>query len=110
MSTRGQRCDRQPHGDMDSFAGQAQAFMRHPPTTVAAVVPSGRGGGMMSRPFCYIAGIDQNTLSACPTTDKLWATHLGFSLCLSFLVVLGISFHATGYVIPDTRMRLIVCT
>lgn len=64
---------------------------------------------MIRRVFCYIAGIDPKTLQGCPATDQLWAIHLGFSLLLSFLVVLGISFHATGYVIPNIQMRLVVC-
>src|ERR1700693_3290260 len=64
---------------------------------------------LIPRAFCYIAGIDRQTLSECPITDKLWATHLGFSLALSFLVVLGISFHSSGYVISDPFMRVLVC-
>ena len=46
-----------------------------------------------------------NTARAPPATDKVWATHLGFALCLSFVVVFGISFHATGYMIADPYMR-----
>jgi hypothetical protein len=60
---------------------------------------------MIRRVLCLIAGIDRETLSSCPATDKIWATHLGFSLCLSFVAVLGISFHATGYVIADPWVR-----
>jgi len=52
-----------------------------------------------------IAGVDRETLKTCPATDKLWAAHLGFALCLSFVVVLGISFHATGYMIPEPWLR-----
>ena len=44
------------------------------------------------------------TPANCPVTDKVWAAHLGFSLGLS-LRVLGISFHATGYVIADPWVR-----
>lgn len=63
---------------------------------------------MLYRQFCYIAGIDAKTLSECPTTDKLWATHLGFSLTLAFLFVSGITFHATGYVISNVLMRVAI--
>jgi hypothetical protein len=54
---------------------------------------------------CHIAGVDRETLSTCPATDKLWVAHLGFSLTLSFIVVLAIIFHATGYVITNGWMR-----
>ena len=60
---------------------------------------------MIQRALVAIAGVDRNTLKTCPATDKVWATHLGFALCLSFVVVLGISFHATGYMIADPRVR-----
>ena len=60
---------------------------------------------MIQRLLWHIAGVDRNTLKTCPATDKVWAAHLGFSLCLSFIVVLGISFHATGYMIADPWMR-----
>ena len=60
---------------------------------------------MIHRALVAIAGVDRDTLKTCPATDKLWAAHLGFALCLSFIVVLGISFHATGYMIADPWMR-----
>ena len=60
---------------------------------------------MIQRALVAIAGVDRDTLKTCPATDKVWAAHLGFSLCLSFIVVLGISFHATGYMIADPWMR-----
>ena len=60
---------------------------------------------MIHRLLVAIAGVDRDTLKTCPATDKVWAAHLGFSLCLSFIVVLGISFHATGYMITDPWMR-----
>jgi hypothetical protein len=60
---------------------------------------------MIKRALVAIAGVDRATLATCPATDRVWAAHLGFSLCLSFVVVLGISFHATGYVIADPWMR-----
>jgi hypothetical protein len=53
----------------------------------------------------FVAGVDRKTLETCPATDKMWAAHLGFSLCLSFIVVFGISFHATGYMIDDIGTR-----
>ena len=65
---------------------------------------------MIRRAFWHIAGIDREALATCPVTDKLWATHLGFSLCLSFIVILGITFHATGYVIQNIWMRLLTAT
>ena len=60
---------------------------------------------MFQRALVAIAGVDRDTLKTCPATDKLWAAHLGFALVLSFVVVLGISFHATGYMIADPWMR-----
>jgi hypothetical protein len=65
---------------------------------------------MFRTPLYYIAGIDRETLATCPATDKMWASHLGLSLALSFTVVLGITFHASGYVLADTWMRLLVAT
>src|SRR5437773_1324622 len=62
---------------------------------------------MIRRVLYHIAGVDGATLASCPASDKLWAAHLGLSLCLSFTVVLGITFHATGYVIADPAMRLL---
>ena len=62
---------------------------------------------MLRRLFWNIAGIDRETLATCPVTDKLWATHLGFALCLSFIVIFGISFHATSYVIDNVIVRLL---
>ena len=42
---------------------------------------------MIQRALVAIAGVDRDTLKTCPATDKLWAAHLGFALCLSFIVV-----------------------
>jgi hypothetical protein len=63
---------------------------------------------MIQRALGLIAGVDRKTLATCPATDKMWATHLGFSLCLSFIVVLGVSFHATGYMNIGVTTRLLV--
>ena len=63
---------------------------------------------MIQRALYHIAGVDRATLETCPATDKVWAAHLGFALCLSFVVVFGISFHATGYMIADPWMRALV--
>src|SRR6266487_2823108 len=60
---------------------------------------------MIRNVLYHIAGVDRETLAKCPATDKLWAAHLGFSLLLSFTVVLGASFHATGYVITNVWVR-----
>jgi hypothetical protein len=60
---------------------------------------------LLQRTLCAIAGVDRETLATCPPTDKLWATHLGFSLILSFVVVFGISYHATSYVIDNAIVR-----
>jgi len=62
---------------------------------------------MIHRALCAIAGVDRETLAACPPSDKLWATHLGFSLILSFVVVFGISYHATSYVIDSSIIRFV---
>ena len=63
---------------------------------------------MIRRALYQIAGIDRATIETCPATDRIWAAHLGFALCLSFTVVLGISYHATGYMIANTGTRLLV--
>jgi len=63
---------------------------------------------MIQRALGVIAGVDRKTLSTCPASDKLWAAHLGASLCLSFIVVLGVSYHATGYMITSVWTRLLV--
>lgn len=68
---------------------------------------NGHWTDMIRRALYQIAGIDRETLASCPATDRLWAIHLGFSLLLSFSVVLGITFHATGYVIADVWTRLL---
>jgi hypothetical protein len=60
---------------------------------------------MIQRALYHVAGVDRQTLATCPATDKVWAAHLGFSLCLSFIVVLGVAFHATGYMITDPSVR-----
>jgi uncharacterized protein YlxW (UPF0749 family) len=65
---------------------------------------------MLRTALYYVAGIDRETLATCPATDKMWAAHLGFSLLLSFIVVLGITFHASGYVLTESWMRLLVAT
>ncbi|WP_022723485.1 DUF4407 domain-containing protein, partial [Rhodopseudomonas sp. B29] len=63
---------------------------------------------MIQRVLGIIAGVDRKTLDSCPASDKLWAAHLGASLCLSFIVVLGVSFHASGYMIESVTTRLLV--
>jgi len=65
---------------------------------------------MFRTPLYHIAGIDRETLATCPTTDRMWAAQLGFSLVLSFTVVLGITFHASGYILDDVWQRLLVAT
>jgi len=65
---------------------------------------------MIRSTLYQIAGIDRETIATCPPTDRVWAAHLGFSLLLSFVVVFGISFHATGYVIQDIPLRFLAAT
>lgn len=61
---------------------------------------------MFQRVLNSIAGVDRETLASCPPTDRIWAAHLGVLLCISFIVVFGISFHATGYMITDIRLQV----
>ena len=63
---------------------------------------------MIQRLFNFVAGVDYKTMSTCPTTDRMWASQLGFSLCLSFTVVFGVSFYATGYMIDSSIIRGLV--
>jgi Domain of unknown function (DUF4407) len=56
--------------------------------------------------LCWIAGVDRHLLASCPGTDRLWATHLGLSLVLSSIVVFGITYHATSYIIDDVVSRV----
>lgn len=56
---------------------------------------------MIRRALYQIAGVDRATIETCPATDRLWAAQLGLSLSLSFIVVLGVAFHATGYIVPN---------
>jgi hypothetical protein len=65
---------------------------------------------MFRRALWAVAGIDRQALETCPATDELWAAHLGFSLILSFTVVLGISLHATSYIVEDPSLRFLVAT
>jgi hypothetical protein len=62
---------------------------------------------MIQRVFHAVAGIDRKTILTCPVIDRIWAAHLGFSLCLSFVVVFGISFQSTGYMIGNVWVRLL---
>jgi hypothetical protein len=60
---------------------------------------------MIQRLLFFIAGVDRKTMLDCPATDRMWASHIGFSLCLSFSVVLGISYLATGYIVDIVWLR-----
>ena len=61
---------------------------------------------MIQRLLWHIAGLTA-TLATCPVTDKVWAAHLGFSLVLSFTVVLG---NATWLIIANPCVRLAAAT
>ena len=59
---------------------------------------------MIRRTLYQIAPAYRETLATCPATRQNYGrSHLGLSLLLSFTVVLGITFHATGYVIANAR-------
>jgi hypothetical protein len=62
----------------------------------------------LERTFCFIAGIDDKVIVDCPRTDRLWASHLGFSLLVSFLVIFGIAYHSVGYVVVNPLARAAV--
>lgn len=63
---------------------------------------------MIQRLLFFIAGVDRRTMLDCPATDRMWASHIGFSLCLSFTVVLGISYLATGYMLESIPSRCVI--
>ncbi|PZA12794.1 DUF4407 domain-containing protein [Rhodopseudomonas palustris] len=53
----------------------------------------------------FIAGVDRELIARCPPTDRIWAMQIGFSLCLSFLVVFGVSYYALGYIVGSMPLR-----
>lgn len=63
---------------------------------------------MIQRLLFFVAGVDRKTMLECPATDRMWAAHIGLSLCLSFTVVLGIAFVATGYMIDQLSARIAI--
>jgi hypothetical protein len=63
---------------------------------------------MIQRLLFFVAGVDRNTILECPATDRMWAAHIGFALCLSFTVVFGIAYFATGYMIEDQTLRVAI--
>jgi uncharacterized membrane protein len=63
---------------------------------------------MFQRLMFFVAGVDRATMLECPATDRMWATHIGFSLCLSFTVVFGIAYVATGYMIDQLAARIAI--
>ncbi|NEW86059.1 DUF4407 domain-containing protein [Rhodopseudomonas sp. WA056] len=60
---------------------------------------------MLQRLLYFIAGVDRELIARCPPTDRIWAMQIGFSLCLSFLVVFGVSYYALGYIVGSTALR-----
>lgn len=60
---------------------------------------------MLQRLLYFIAGVDRELIARCPPTDRIWAMQIGFSLCLSFLVVFGVSYYALGYIVGSTPLR-----
>jgi len=61
---------------------------------------------MLDRTLYLIAGIDGKLIASCPDTDKMWVRQLGYSLCLSFIVVFGVSVYSLGYIIPELWLRI----
>jgi hypothetical protein len=60
---------------------------------------------MIQRLLYFIAGVDRQLMAQCPATDRMWAGQIGFSLCLSFLVVSGVSYYALSYIVAHTVLR-----
>lgn len=63
---------------------------------------------MIRRALVSIAGVDHKVLSTCPATDRIWAVHLGLSLCISFVVGCGIVFQSTEYLVEDVWKRVVI--
>jgi hypothetical protein len=63
---------------------------------------------MIKRALVSIAGVDHKILATCPATDRMWAVHLGLSLCISFVVVSGIVFYSTEHLVDDIWKRFVV--
>lgn len=61
---------------------------------------------MLDRFLNFVAGVDGRLMANCPPTDRMWARQLGYSLCLSFTIVFGISLYSLGYIIPEMWLRL----
>ena len=62
----------------------------------------------MHKLFCRIAGVDPVVLEDCPNTDRIWATQLGFSLVLNFVLLFGLTFYSVGYFLPEVFARVLI--
>lgn len=52
---------------------------------------------MPNKFLCFIAGVDRATLTNCPPSDKIWATHVGAMLLFTFFVIAGITYLSFDY-------------
>lgn len=48
--------------------------------------------------FYRVAGVDSDLIEKCTPMDKLWAAHIGAMLCLTFVIVFGVSYLAFDYI------------
>lgn len=59
----------------------------------------------LARRIRSVAGISEDILKDCPTSDKIWATQLGLMLTLTFIVVFGIAYFSISYVLQSAGLE-----
>lgn len=52
---------------------------------------------MLNRWIRRVAGIDEGMMKDVPRYDRVWATHIGYMLILTFIILFGIVYMSIGY-------------